>query len=287
MSPRERKEPAPSRNAHATQRISPSLIDDPQHALRVEMDDAKLAELERDIRENGLYYPLIVEPVGDRFEVVDGHRRLVACRNIGLDLVPCIVRAADSPPPEAVKLKCNLLREDNTDAEIAIWLGELSEKHGTSLEDLCKLVGRSESWVNARVDLLRGDQSVLIALGERKINFSQATVLNRCKDDRWRTMGLHFAISDHVPAAKLQEWLVRNVPTVEGSSNTATVETPPAVDGAPVGPGIVCEFCGGWKDPQNMVNVWLHRWEWAMVQQMLSMRQQEIAAAAGDEQVSQ
>lgn len=279
MSPRAPKTVGSSNAAQAIALIPLALIDDPQTALRVEMDDAKLSELERDIRENGLYYPLIVEPVGDRFEVVDGHRRLVACRNIGLPAAPCIVRAPGSPPPEAVKLKCNLLREDNTDAEIAIWLGELSEKHGTSLDDLCKLVGRSESWVNARVDLLRGDNDVLIALGERQINFSQATVLNRCKDERWRKMGLHFAISDHVPAAKLQEWLVRNLPPGEQSTNNATVEEPANGDGLQTGPGIVCEFCGGWKDPQNMVNVWLHRWEWAMVQQMLSMRQQEAAAA--------
>lgn len=287
MSPRVPKASAPISHSHGFTEIGLALLDDPQHALRVEMDDAKLAELERDIRENGLYYPLIVRQVGTRFEVVDGHRRLVACRNIGLTTAPCIIHEAGSPPPEAVKLKCNLLREDNTDAEIAIWLGELSEKHGASLDDLCKLVGRSESWVNARVDLLRGDPAVLIALGERKINFSQATVLNRCKDDRWRTMGLHFAIADHIPAAKLQEWLVRNLPVVEQSMNTETVVAPTNGDGAQVGPGIVCEFCGGWKDPQNMVSVWLHRWEWAMVQQMLSMRQQESAAVEGEEAIQQ
>jgi hypothetical protein len=28
-----------------------------------------------------------------------------------------------------------------------------------------------------------------------------------------------------------------------------------------------------------MVSVWLHRWEWSMCQQMLSLRQQEVAAA--------
>lgn len=252
------------------------LVDDPANPLRVAMDDDKLAELERDIRQNGLYYPLLVRRVGARYEVVDGHRRLVACRNIGLHELPCLVYGESSPPLEAVKLKSNLLREDNTDAEIAIWLGELVQKHGATLEALSKLVGHSEAWVNARTDLLRGDPAVLIALGERKINFSQAQALNHCKDARWRAMGLHYAIADNVPAWRLKEWLERTAPPIDVPPQAIAIAAPPNGGAGEQTAGIVCEFCGGWKDPHNMVNLWLHRWEWQMVQQILQMRQQEI-----------
>lgn len=249
--------------------ISLHLIDEPEFALRAEIDDTKLDDLASDIKENGLYYPLIVHAKGDRFEVRDGHRRLLACRRVGLIAVRCIVHDENSPPPEAVKLKTNLLREDNTDAEIAVWMGELVEKHGYNLPQLCEMVGRSESWVNDRCDLLRGDVDVLTALGERKINFSQAKVLNRCPDKTWRDLGLHYAIVDHLPATKIHEWLVRNV-----TSGVMQQAQPDAVQPAngevgPSGPGIVCDWCGGHKDPQNMVSVWLHRWEWELVQQML------------------
>ena len=254
------------------------LINEPQNMLRVEMDDDKLLDLERDIQQNGLYYPLIVRAVGDAYEVVDGHRRLLACRNIGKTPVPCIIHDESSPPAEAVKLKSNLLREDNTDAEIAVWLGEMATAHGYSLEQLSKLVGRSESWVNDRTDLLRGDVAVLEALGARKINFSQAKALNRCRNDQWRKLGLYHAIADQVPAARLHDWLSRNAPQLEGEATQPIACAPSPLGATVVGPGIVCEFCGGWKDPHNMVSVWLHRWEWTMVQQILSMRQAEIAA---------
>ena len=124
--------------------ISLHLIDEPELALRAEIDDQKLDDLAADIKQNGLYYPLIVHAKGDRFEIRDGHRRYLACSRLGMIAVPCIVHDENSPPPEAVKLKTNLLREDNTDAEIALWLGELAEKHGYDLEQLCKMVGRSE-----------------------------------------------------------------------------------------------------------------------------------------------
>lgn len=252
-----------------TRDISLSLIDEPETVLRAEINDESLDELADDIRANGLYYPIIVHAKGERYEVRDGHRRLLACRRLGVLSVRCIVHDDTSPPPEAVKLKTNLLREDNTDAEIAVWLGELAQKHDYSLEQLCKMVGRSESWVNDRVDLLRGDRDVLLALGERRINFSQAKALNRCKDKGWRDLGLHYAIADNIPAAKLHEWLVRNCPSVTPSAAAAPAPAPVNGDALQSGPGIVCEWCGGYKDPQNMVQVWLHRWEWQMVKQML------------------
>jgi len=253
-----------------------ALIDDPEHALRIDMDDDKLIELERDIRENGLYYPLIVRPLGERYEVIDGHRRLIACRRVPLATVTCLIQGKEAPPPEAVKLKTNLLREDNTDAEIAVWLGELVQKHDYTLAQLAGIVGRSESWVNERTDLLRGDPAVLQALGERKINFSQAKVLNRCKDDKWRALGLYHACVDHIPAVRLNEWISRNLPQMESppmAAPGAVMSTPVATD---MQLGIVCEFCGGWRDPNNMIQIWLHRWEWDIVKQILAMRQQEL-----------
>ena len=258
--------------------ISLHLIDEPVMVLRAEIADDSLDELAADIRDNGLYYPLIVHAVGERYEVRDGHRRLLACRRLGLVAVRCIVHDENSPPPEAVKLKTNLLRESNTDAEIAVWMGELAQKHGYSLEQLCAMVGRSEYWVNDRIDLLRGDPDVLNALGARSITFTQAKVLNRCKDKGWRDLGLHYAQSDNIPATKLHEWLVRNCPPVSPPPSAVPAPAPPNGEELVAGAGIVCEFCGGFKDPQNMVQVWLHRWEWEMVKQILNSQQQQQEA---------
>lgn len=261
----EQSPPVKRKVAESFREIEMSQIDAPAHVLRAEIDDHKLEELANDIRDNGLYYPIIVRKAGDRYEVVDGHRRYLAHQRLGLIKVRCIVHDQNSPPPEAVKLKTNLLREDNTDAEIAVWLGELAQTHNYSLEHLCKMVGRSESWINDRVDLLRGDPDVLQALGERKINFSHAKVLNRCPDKALRAMGLHFAIVDQLPAVRLHEWFVRNLQVQSAPGELPVAAAAGNGEAAPIGPGIVCDWCGGSQDPQNMVSVWLHRWEWDLV----------------------
>jgi len=249
--------------------ISLALIDEPEFALRAEIDDEKLDDLAADIKANGLYYPIIVHAKGDRFEVRDGHRRLLACRRNALAEVRCIVHDETSPPPEAVKLKTNLLREDNTDAEIAVWLGELATVHNWSLEQLCRETGRSESWVNDRIDLLRGDPKVLNALGAREINFSQAKEINRCKDQTLRDIALHYATVDKLPAARIREWFQRQQLLVQPVGEPAQPIAAGVSEPAQIGPGIVCEWCGGFKDPYNMVQIWLHRWEWDMVRKVL------------------
>lgn len=250
--------------------ISLSQIDEPELALRADMDDAALDELAADIRDNGMLYPLIVHAKGERYEVRDGHRRLLCCRRLNQLSVRCIVHTEADPPPEAVKLKSNLLRESNTDAEIAVWLGELAQVHKYSLQQLCTATGRSESWVNERVALLNGYPEVLQALGERKINFSQARALNRCKHDATRAAGLEFAVHDNIPARKLQEWLERNDDASGVPEGASLPPQPVAQNGNASEPGIVCAFCGGHKDPYNMEQIWLHRWELDIVRKVLA-----------------
>lgn len=250
--------------------ISLHLLDLAESDLRYDLDDRALDELCDDIRDNGLYYPLIVQAKGERWEVVDGGRRLRCLRRLGIIEAPCMERTASATPNEAVQLKTNLLRENNSDAEIAAWLGELATKHDYGIEQLCKLVGRSEAWVNARIDLLRGDADVLNALGRREINLSQAQVLNSCKDKSWRDLGLHYAVVDKIAATRLKDWLIRNTFVPAAVVADTPIVAPAEQAAGQVTAGIVCDWCGGFKDPVNMVSLWLHRWEWDMVQQILS-----------------
>jgi ParB family chromosome partitioning protein len=61
--------------------------------LHAGQEDSGIDELASSIRKQGLLSPPIVRPTSDeRFEVLVGQRRLLACRKIGLDPVPCLVR---------------------------------------------------------------------------------------------------------------------------------------------------------------------------------------------------
>ncbi len=51
-----------------------------------------MQQLIASIKENGILQPLLVRPVGDKYELVAGERRLKAARTVGLTEVPVTVR---------------------------------------------------------------------------------------------------------------------------------------------------------------------------------------------------
>jgi ParB-like chromosome segregation protein Spo0J len=55
-----------------------------------------LKELEETIRQSRIIDPLTVAPAGDRFVLLDGHRRLRVARTLGLDSVQCLVVPVES-----------------------------------------------------------------------------------------------------------------------------------------------------------------------------------------------
>src|SRR5207244_8822916 len=59
---------------------------------RARMDDAKLDELARSIKENGVIQPILVQRIGDLYRIIDGERRWRAAQRAGLLKVPIVVR---------------------------------------------------------------------------------------------------------------------------------------------------------------------------------------------------
>ena len=83
------------------QEISIDKIDPfPDHPYKV-LDDGDMEQLAESIRAKGLISPLLVRKMyHGRFELVSGHRRLFACRKLGMDKVICEVR--DMSKEEAI-----------------------------------------------------------------------------------------------------------------------------------------------------------------------------------------
>ena len=80
--------------------------------VRSSWDEAKMAELIESIRERGVIAPIKVRPVGDRYEIVYGHRRFEASRRLGLADIPAIVGELDADDGLIEQIIENELRED-------------------------------------------------------------------------------------------------------------------------------------------------------------------------------
>jgi len=98
-------------------------------------EDSSLEELATSIREKGLLSPLTVRPIPDydgRFEILVGQRRYLACKLIGFDPVPCVVRGEMSDA-DAISLSLieNVHRADMHPMDKARALEALLQRHGS------------------------------------------------------------------------------------------------------------------------------------------------------------
>ena len=99
-------------NRMTMESISVCLIDKfPNHPFKV-IDNEEMEQLAESIQENGLQSPIVVRPKEDgRYEVVSGHRRLHACKKIGLEKVEAIVKEMSRDEAVIALVDSNIQRE--------------------------------------------------------------------------------------------------------------------------------------------------------------------------------
>ncbi|HBG01707.1 MAG TPA: hypothetical protein DDW87_09065, partial [Firmicutes bacterium] len=88
--------------SEAVQAVPIDLIVSGKYQPRQDFDQEALDELARSIEAYGLLQPILLRQRGNGFEVIVGERRLRACRDLGWEAIPAIVR--DVQDREAAEL---------------------------------------------------------------------------------------------------------------------------------------------------------------------------------------
>lgn len=75
-------------------------------------EDEELERLKDSIRESGVLVPALARPKADGgYELVSGHRRMAACKALGLETMPVIVRDLTDEEAIITMVDANLQRE--------------------------------------------------------------------------------------------------------------------------------------------------------------------------------
>ena len=80
------------------------------HPFKV-MEDEEMERLKESIRESGVLIPALARPTENGYELISGHRRLAACRALGLSTMPVIVRNLTDEEAVIAMVDSNLQRE--------------------------------------------------------------------------------------------------------------------------------------------------------------------------------
>jgi ParB/RepB/Spo0J family partition protein len=180
----------------------PSPVDIQQVPLRsISLTDdnprqhLELDELLASIKAHGLLQPLVVRRIGRRFELIAGHRRFEALRQLGWTQIPVVVRAADRDEASVLRLVENLQRRDLRPTEEAAALEALVRAHGWSTRQVAEVIQRSQAYVSKRLRVFE-DPLLAPAVLADQLSVSAAEELLTL-DDRTRYELLEQAIAQH------------------------------------------------------------------------------------------
>jgi ParB family chromosome partitioning protein len=159
---------------------------------RLEINIERLEELSESIKEVGLLEPIIVRPVGGKFEVVVGERRYRASQQAGLEKVPAIVREYSDDEVVQLNLIENVQREELSAVEkgrvCKYLLSECPSKYPSQIA-IAKKIGMSpetiSNWLRT-VEVIPGEAQVYVApsarsgeVPEGKIDYQTAVKVGR------------------------------------------------------------------------------------------------------------
>lgn len=186
--------------------IPTDRIKDPERPLRTNLTPESVDELVFSIKEVGIIQPLIVAESGDGYELIAGHRRLLAAEISQLTEVPCIVVDARDLDKEILKMHENIGRADINPIDWANHLGYLKQQYHLSNAKLAEMIGFSESWVSEHLEILNYPEEVLIAIQNQTLAFSSARELAKIKDKVKREICVRAAVRGGVSPSMAVRW---------------------------------------------------------------------------------
>jgi len=174
--------PVPAVNERSLD-VDTDLLRPNQFQPRTSMDEAKIDELARSIRVNGIIQPIVVRKVDGGYEIVAGERRWRAAQRAGLLKIPVVVRDIAEERLLAVALIENIQREDLNPIEEAHAYRRLAEDYQLTQEQIAEAVGKDRSSIANYVRLLKLPQEVRVSVGSGALSMGHARALLGLPDD--------------------------------------------------------------------------------------------------------
>ena len=173
------------------------------------------ADLVKTIRKHGVIQSITVRPVGERYEVIAGERRVRAAREVGLTRIPAVVIEADDATAFEIATLENMAREDlnpveetlavlqlletklNEDRERVTWMlrqidselrgrssASISLRERSTIDAVFEAIGRytAQSFVNNRLPILKYPEDVLEAVMYKGLPFRTAKPISTIAD---------------------------------------------------------------------------------------------------------
>jgi ParB family chromosome partitioning protein len=174
-------------NAHpAPQQIDIDLIEPSPYQPRTRFREEALDELARSIQSSGIIQPLVVRPIGSRFQLIAGERRWRAAQRAGLNKVSVIVRQVPDEIALEMTLVENIQREDLNAIEAARAFERLMDEFQLTQEAVAERTGKDRATVANSIRLLKLESTIQDWIEEGKLTAGHGRALLAVPDSQLR-----------------------------------------------------------------------------------------------------
>lgn len=183
---------------------------------RIKFNEEAINELSKSIKEHGVIQPIVVRPIGDKYEIIAGERRYKASCMAELPTIPAIITDLNDKDSAEVALIENVQRENLTPIEEAISYKKILDMGYITQDALATKLGKTQSTVANKLRLLNLDDEVQEALLNEKISERHARSLLKLNDKTKQKELLNRIISERLTVRKTDDEIEK---ILNGNSN--------------------------------------------------------------------
>src|SRR6516165_5053514 len=162
------------------------LIEPSPYQPRTRFREEALNELTRSIQASGIIQPLVVRPIGNRYQLIAGERRWRAAQRAGLEKVSAIIRQVPDELALEMTLVENIQREDLNAIEAARAFERLMDEFQLTQEAVAERTGKDRATVANAVRLLKLEPAIQNWIEEGKLTAGHGRALLAVMDPQLR-----------------------------------------------------------------------------------------------------
>ena len=178
--------PAREPTHHGPQEIDIDLVEPSPYQPRTRFREEALEELARSIKASGIIQPIVVRPIGNRFQLIAGERRWRAAQRAGLTKASAIVRQVSDELALEMTLVENIQREDLNPIEAARAFERLMAEFQLTQESVAERTGKDRATVANAVRLLKLEPIMQDWIEEGKLSAGHGRALLAVGDPQLR-----------------------------------------------------------------------------------------------------
>lgn len=191
------------------QEIDIDLIEPSPYQPRTKFHEQALDELARSIKTSGIIQPLVVRPVGSKFQLIAGERRWRAAQRAGLNKVSAIVRQVPDELALEMTLVENIQREDLNAMEAARAFERLMDEFHLTQEAVAERTGKDRATVANAIRLLKLEKQIQEWIEEGKLTAGHGRALLAVPEQQLRMRYAHRASRGALTVRQIEKLAAR------------------------------------------------------------------------------